>query len=78
MAKNMQPIVKRCRALEVDIPRQSGNKNIRMKRAMRLQLLETYPSGAIGRDKLKEHGIYAVRGPRSIPQTLIKEIEMLL
>ena len=32
----------KCRALEVDIPRQSENKNIRMKRAMRLKLLETY------------------------------------
>lgn len=65
----------KCRALEVDIPRQSENKNIRMKRAMKLKLLETYPHGAIGRDKLKEHGIYAVRGPRSMPQTLITEIE---
>ena len=42
---------------------------------MKLKLLETYPHGAIGRDKLKEHGIYAVRGPRSMPQTLITEIE---
>lgn len=67
----------KCRALEVDIPRQSENKNIRMKRAMKLKLLETYPRGAINRDKLKEHGIYAVRGPRSMPQTLIQEIEML-
>lgn len=65
----------KCRALEVDIPRQSENKNIRMKRAMRLKLLETYPRGAIGRDKLKEHGIYAVRGARSMPKTLIAEID---
>ena len=65
----------KCRALEVDIPRESGNKNIRMKRAMKLKLLETYPHGAINRDKLKAHGVYAVRGPRSMPRSLMAEMD---
>lgn len=64
----------KCRAVEVDIPRESGNKNIRMKRAMKLKLLETYPHGAINRDKLKEHGVYAVCGPRSMPRSLMEEM----
>ena len=46
-----------------------------MKRAMRLKLLETYPRGAIGRDKLKEHGIYAVGDREACRKTLIAEID---
>ncbi len=67
----------KCKAIEVDIPYKYADENISMRHVMRLKLLQTYNAKAIGMDLLKEHGIYAVRGPRSMPSSLIREIEMM-
>ncbi len=67
----------RCRATEVDIPYRYSDENIRMSHVMRLQLLETYDAKPIGTELLKAHGVFAVRGPRRMPDSLIKEIEMM-
>ena len=67
----------KCKAVEVDIPHTSKNPNVRMSRAMRLQLAERYDQTPVGLDVLKRHGIASVRGPRSIPAGLIREIESL-
>lgn len=48
-----------------------------MSHAMKLQLLQSYEKYPIGMKLLQEHGVYAVRGPRSIPESLIREIEMI-
>lgn len=67
----------KCKAVEVDIPHTSKNPNVRMSRAMRLQLAERYDQTPVGLDVLKRHGVSSVRGPRSIPAGLIREIESL-
>lgn len=66
-----------CKAIEVDIPYQYADENVRMRHVMRLQLLKTYDAKPIGMELLKAHGVYAVRGPRSMPDSLIHEIEMM-
>ncbi len=66
-----------CRAVEVDIPRKYADENIRMERVMRLQLLETYDKIPVSMELLKAHGVNAVRGPRSMPNSLIHEIERM-
>ncbi len=66
-----------CKAIEVDIPYQYADENLRMRHVMRLQLLKTYDAKPIGMELLKAHGVYAVRGPRSMPDSLIHEIEMM-
>ncbi len=66
-----------CKAIEVDIPYQYADENVRMSHVMRLQLLGTYDAKPIGMKLLKAHGVNAVRGPRSMPDSLIHEIKMM-
>ena len=53
-----------------------ADENVRMSHVMRLQMLKTYDSKPIGMELLKAHGVNAVRGPRSMPDSLMREIEM--
>lgn len=66
-----------CKAIEVDIPYQYADEAIRMSHVMRLQLLQIYDATPIGMELLKAHGVHAVRGPRSMPDSLIQEIERM-
>lgn len=67
----------KCKAVEVDIPYDYSDENINMSKAMRLQLLERYDETEISFAMLKEHGVGAVRGPRSMPDGLKHKIEEL-
>ncbi len=67
----------KCRAIEVDIPYKYADKNVSMSHVMRLQLLGTYDAKSVGLELLKAHGVQAVRGPRSMPNSLIHEIERM-
>ncbi len=66
-----------CKAIEVDIPYQYADENVSMSHVMRLQLFKAYDAKPIGRELLKAHGVNAVRGPRSMPDSLIHEIETM-
>ncbi len=66
-----------CKAIEVDIPYRYADENVSMSRVMRLQLCKTYDGEPVGRKLLEEHGVYAVRGPRSMPNSLICEMEKM-
>lgn len=66
-----------CKAVEVDIPYEYEDKNLSMSRAMRLQLLKRYDNVNIDFAMLKEYGVTAVRGPRSMPNSLKCRIEEL-
>ncbi len=65
----------KCGALETDIPMEYRDENVSMKRVMRLKLLRRYDGAPIGRELLQKHGVFAVRGPRSMPRSLETEIE---
>jgi len=67
----------KCKAIQVDIPCKYADEHVSMSHVMRLQLVETYDAKPVGMELLKTHGVYAVRGPRSIPNSLINEIEMM-
>lgn len=67
----------KCKAIEVDIPYKYSDENVSMSRAMRLQLLEKYDKVKIEFSMLKEYGVGAVRGPRSMPNSLKCKIEEL-
>lgn len=68
-------IMYKCRAVEVDIPWQYSDENVNVKTAMTLELLEKYPAGEWSFEKIKKFGVYAVRGPRSMPGELKTEID---
>lgn len=67
----------KCKAIEVDIPYQYSDDCLTINRAMRLKLTERYDKTLISLNLMKEHGVNAVRGPRSIPKSLISEIDRL-
>lgn len=77
VAAPVSAILYKCKAVEVDIPYNYDDGKVHMSRVMKLQLLKKYNKESIGLNKLKEHGIFAVRGPRSMPSSLSNEIEAI-
>ena len=68
-------ILYKCKAIEVDIPYHFSDKNLTVKNAMKVELLEKYESGVWSFERMKQFGVYAVRGPRNMPIELKKEME---
>ncbi len=56
----------RCTAVEVDLPYPYRDKNVSMKKVMRIRREQTYPPEAVPFSKLCALGIRAVRGPREV------------
>lgn len=68
-------ILYKCRAIETDIPSKYSDDNITVKTAMKVELLEKYEPGKWSFERIKQFGVHAVRGPRSMPQELKREME---
>ena len=66
-----------CEALEVNIPYQSKQTEIRVDRVMRIKCLKEFDKKDLPREKLREFGVTAVRGPRKMPFALSEEIKYL-
>lgn len=65
-----------CEVLETDIPYQYADKNLRISALMKIRLLRQYPPEQFSFEVLKnEYGIYAVRGPRGVPNSLKEALE---
>lgn len=65
-------ILYQCVVLESDIPYEYKDKNIKMKKAMRIQLIHRYKEDEFTFSFLKDFGVNAIRGPRSVPESLQK------
>ncbi len=64
-------VMYKCKVLETDIPYSHANKYITIKALMKIKLQKRYAPDRFTFDVLKaEYGIYAVRGPRGIPNSL--------
>lgn len=64
-------IVYKCKVTETDIPYTYKDRNLTIKAIMKIKLLKRYEQDKFTFDVLKEeYGIYAVRGPRGIPNSL--------
>lgn len=74
MGAPVSAILYKLKAIEVDIPYHYEDKFLHMDRVMRLQLLERYDESLYPMSLLKEHGVFAVRGPRSMPGSLSLKI----
>lgn len=77
VAAPVSAIVCKCEAVEVNIPYNYSDDNLSMSRVMKLKILTRYDKEPISFAMLKEYGVTAVRGPRSIPKELVKTIEKL-
>ncbi|MCM1320517.1 MAG: MmcQ/YjbR family DNA-binding protein [Bacteroides sp.] len=65
----------KCAAVEANIPYEYADKNIRIKKAMKIKRLFTFDKGSFDLAELKEHGVVTVRGPRSVPYGLCCRLE---
>ena len=64
-------VLYKCKVTETNIPWQYQDENLTIKALMKIQLLKRYNSTQFTFEVLKsEHGIFAVRGPRGVPNSL--------
>ena len=77
MAGPVSAILYKCEAVEVNLPYDYDDGNVHMSRIMNIRLLHRFRREQMTRDRLKEYGVYAVRGPRGVPPALREELEVM-
>ena len=77
VGKPYSSIMYKFKVLEVNIPYDYKDENIKMQKAMKIELITKYKKGELSFDKLKEFGINAVRGPRFMPLDLDEYINKI-
>lgn len=70
VAQPYSAILYKCEVLEVDIPYEYADKNLTIKKVMKIKLLKRYNKDEFTFEKLNEYGIRAIRGPRGVPANL--------
>lgn len=76
VAAPVSAILYKCKAVEVDIPYNYQDKNLTITKLMKIKLLRRYDPKQFTFDILKEdYGIYAVRGPRGVPNSLSHHLQ---
>lgn len=71
VAAPVSAILYKCRVTRTDIPFRFDGGNVHITALMKIRLLKEYAPGQFTFERLgREHGIYAVRGPRGIPEAL--------
>ena len=69
-------ILYQCRVTETDIPYRYQDEKLTITALMKIRLQKRYAPDRFTFERLKsEHGIYAVRGPRGIPNSLSAALE---
>ena len=64
-------ILYKCKVTETDIPYSNQDENLTIKALMKIKLQKRYKPDKFTFDALKdEYGIYAIRGPRGITNSL--------
>lgn len=77
VAAPVSAILYKCKAVEVNIPYDYQDKNLTITTLMKIKLLRRYDSRQFTFDRLKEdYGIYAIRGPRGVPNSLSHELSL--
>ena len=75
VAAPVSAVLYKCRVIETDIPYRFDKGAVHIASLMRIRLLKTYPPDRFTFDALgKEYGIFAVRGPRGIPEKLSRAL----
>lgn len=69
-------ILYKCEVLETDIPYEYKDKNVAMKKVMKIKLLKRYKQDEFTFEKLNKYGIKWVRGPRGLTDILSKDLNL--
>jgi len=66
----------KCRVTETDIPFRYERDGLTITKLMRIRLLKRYKPDRFPFERLKsDYGIFAVRGPRGVPETLSEDLK---
>ena len=74
VAAPISAILYKCEVLEVDIPYKYTDKNVSIKKVMKIKLIKRYSKDKFTFEKLNEYGIKWVRGPRGLTDELSKDL----
>ncbi len=74
MAKPYSSIMYKFKVIDVNIPYKYENRNLKIQKVMKIELLTKYEPNQYSLNKLKEYGINSVRGPRYMPLSLSQYI----
>ena len=76
LAAPVSAILYKCRVLETDIPYQYQDQNLSIRALMKIRLEKRYQPTEFTFEVLKEeYGIYAIRGPRGVPEALRLDLQ---
>ena len=71
VASPVSAILYKCKVTETDIPFQYQDENLTIKSLMKITLQKRYAAEEFTFETLKnEYGIFAIRGPRGVPNSL--------
>ena len=74
VASPYSAILYQCEVLEVDIPYDYSDEKLSMSKVMQIRLQKSFGQEEYSFEQLKEYGVNAIRGPRSMPEKLSKAI----
>ena len=77
MAAPVSAILYQCKAVEVNIPYDYDSDELSIHKAMKIKLTHRFEKDELTFKRLNEYGIFAVRGPRGVPNSLSHEIKRL-
>lgn len=77
LGKPYSSIMYKFNVIEVNIPYKYKDENIKIQKAMKIDLIKRYEKGKLPFDKLKEFGANAIRSQRHMPQTLSEYISKI-
>ena len=76
VAAPVSAILYKCKVLETNIPYQYSDQNLTIRALMKIRLEKRYNPSEFTFEVLKdEYGIYAIRGPRGIPEALRLDLQ---
>lgn len=75
LAAPVSAVIYKCEVTAVDIPYQYTDKNLSIKKVMKIKKLKQYEPEFMPFERLKKYGVNAVRGPRNMPLELSKTMK---
>lgn len=75
VAEPYSSILYKCIAEETDIPYEYKDKDLSIRKVMKIRLLERYPEGKYSFAYLNTLGIKAVRGPRRLTESICEKLQ---
>ena len=67
-------VLYKCKVVETNIPYEYADENLKMDKVMKIRREKTYGKDEFPLEKLKEHGVFYIRGKRNVPYSLLSEL----